>query len=294
MRILVTGKDGQLGKSIQNLVTRAEHSDDFVFVGRKELDLSSKGSIDRYFEVDDRFDVVINCAAYTAVDKAEEEWELADQINHLAVGQMARIASRKKIKFVHISTDYVFDGESGEPYVEGDKVNPINVYGKTKLAGEFAVQEAMPDSAIIIRTSWVYSGYGSNFVKTILRLSGQNKELNIVRDQIGSPTYAPDLAAAILHIVLNEKSLTQDRPTEVYHYANLGRASWFEFAQEVFELLNIRCDVKAILTSQYPTLAKRPKNTVMNINKIVQEFGVEVVDWRDRLNIIKELLKESV
>jgi dTDP-4-dehydrorhamnose reductase len=201
MRILVTGKNSQLGKSIHKLVANTKKTDDLVFVGREELDLNSESDISHYFNNNDKFDIIINCAAYTQVDKAEKEVELANQINHLAVKQLANISNKQKIRLIHISTDYVFDGESNKPYMETDKTNPINVYGKTKLSGEKALQEAMPTNAIIIRTSWVYSEFGNNFVKTMLELGKQRGELNIVGDQIGSPTYAADLAEVILKII---------------------------------------------------------------------------------------------
>ena len=210
MRILVTGKNGQLGRSIHKLVNtdskidNNQSSNEFIFVGREELDLSNESSISHYFDSNDRFDVIINCAAYTAVDKAEEEQELANQVNHLAVKQLAGIAKEQKAKLIHISTDYVFDGESDKPYIETDTTNPINVYGKTKLAGEKALQAVMPINAIIIRTSWVYSEYSNNFVSTMLRLGKERDELSVVSDQIGSPTYATDLAGAILEIIDNK------------------------------------------------------------------------------------------
>jgi dTDP-4-dehydrorhamnose reductase len=210
MRILVTGKNGQLGKSINKIVythkckNNYQQDNEFIFVGREELDLSNNSSIINYFDNHDKFDIIINCAAYTAVDKAEEEQELVNQVNHLAVKQLAGIAKEQKAKLIHISTDYVFDGESDKPYIETDKTNPINVYGKTKLAGEKVLQTVMPMNAIIIRTSWLYSEYGNNFVSTVLRLGKERDELNIVSDQIGSPTYATDLAGAILEIIKNK------------------------------------------------------------------------------------------
>jgi dTDP-4-dehydrorhamnose reductase len=210
MRILVTGKNGQLGRSIYKIVNtdtkidNNQSSNEFIFVGREELDLSSKSSISHYFDYHDKFDIIINCAAYTQVDKAEQEVELANQINHLAVKQLANIANEQKAKLIHISTDYVFDGESNKSYTETDETNPINVYGKTKLAGEKALQAVMPMNALIIRTSWVYSEYGNNFVNTMLRLGKERDELNVVSDQIGSPTYANDLAVAILEIIDNK------------------------------------------------------------------------------------------
>jgi dTDP-4-dehydrorhamnose reductase len=191
MIILVTGKSGQLGRSINKLINTEVKADNnlisskFIFVGREELDLSNNNSIINYFDNHDKFDIIINCAAYTAVDKAEEEQELANQVNHLSVKQLAQIAKSQDSKLIHISTDYVFDGESDKPYTEIDETNPINVYGKTKLAGEKALQALMPANAIIIRTSWVYSEYGNNFVKTMLRLGKERNELNVVSDQIG-------------------------------------------------------------------------------------------------------------
>jgi len=282
MRILVTGKNGQLGKSIHKLVTNTEQTDDFVFVGREELDLSNKNNITRYFE-NNVFDIIINCAAYTAVDKAEEEQDLANQVNHLAVKRLAQIVKNQQAKLIHISTDYVFDGESGKPYVETDKSNPINIYGKTKLAGEKAIQEFMPTDAIIIRTSWVYSEYGNNFVKTMLRLGQERDELSIVSDQIGSPTYATDLAKTIFAIVNNKDYQDKERTTEIYHYSNEGEISWYEFAKEVFKIAKIDCKVNAIATEQYPTPARRPKNTSMDKNKIMQTFNVNPVSWKDSL-----------
>ena len=205
MRILVIGKNGQLGRSINKLVSENKYDNEFIFVGRDESDLSKEESITNYFDSNDKFDILINCAAYTAVDKAEEEQELANQVNHLAIKQLAEIANKQKARLIHISTDYVFDGESDKPYTETDETNPINIYGKTKLAGEKVLQKIMPTNAIIIRTSWVYSEYGNNFVKTMLRLGKERDEISVVNDQIGSPTYATDLAGVILEIIKNEE-----------------------------------------------------------------------------------------
>ena len=285
MRILVTGKNGQLGKSIHKLVNtdtkidNNQSSNDFIFVGREDLNLSKNSNISHYFDNNDRFDIIINCAAYTAVDKAEEEVVLANQINHLAVAQLAQIAKNQQARLIHISTDYVFDGESDKPYTETDITNPINIYGKTKLAGEQALQEIMPTNAIIIRTSWVYSEFGNNFVKTMLRLGKQRDELSVVNDQIGSPTYAADLANAILDIIQNKAFKGVGQKTKIYHYLNEGEISWYDFAQEVFKLAKIDCKVNPITTQQYPTPAKRPKNTLMNKDKIVEIFSLVISDW---------------
>ena len=291
MKILVTGKNGQLGKSIHKIVTNNEQTDEFVFVGREELDLSSTDSITSYFN-HNNFDIIINCAAHTAVDKAEEEAVLANQINHLAVAQLAQIAKTQQAKLIHVSTDYVFDGESDKPYTETDATSPINIYGKTKLAGEQTLKEIMPTDAIIIRTSWVYSEYGNNFVKTMLRLGKQRDELSVVGDQIGSPTYATDLANAILKIIQNKAFKEVGQETQVYHYSNAGEISWYEFAKEIFELAYIQCSVSPITTEQYPTPAKRPKNTLMNKDKIAETFSVNIPDWKESLNTCVLILKE--
>ena len=292
MKILVTGKNGQLGKSIHTIVTNNEQTDEFVFVGREGLDLSSTDSITDYFN-HNNFDIIINCAAHTAVDKAEEEAVLANQINHLAVAQLALIAKTQQAKLIHVSTDYVFDGESDKPYTETDETNPINVYGKTKLAGEKALQKIMPTDAIIIRTSWVYSEYGNNFVKTMLRLGKERDELNVVSDQIGSPTYATDLANAILGTMQNKAFKEVGQETQVYHYSNAGEISWYEFAKEIFELADIQCSVSPITTAQYPTPAKRPKNTLMNKDKIAETFSVNIPDWKGSLDTCMTILKEQ-
>ena len=294
MRILVTGKNGQLGQSINKLInieTKIENnpsSNEFIFVGREELDLSNNSSIINYFDNHDKFDIVINSAAYTAVDQAEEEQELANQVNHLAVKQLAGIAKEQKARLIHISTDYVFNGESDKPYIETSETNPINVYGKSKLAGEKALQAVMPMNAVIIRTSWVYSEYGNNFVKTMLRLGKERDELNVVSDQIGSPTYATDLAGAILEIIKNKEFREEDQMTQIYHYSNSGEISWYEFDKEIFKIAKVDCKVNPITTQQYPTPAQRPKNTVMQNDKIAQIFGLKITNWKSSLGLLFE------
>jgi len=291
MKILVIGANGQLGKSVQKIVSSAKQNNEFVFVGRGELDLSQEESIASYLN-NNKFDIIINCAAYTAVDKAEEEQELANQVNYLAVKQLAEIANKQQAKLIHISTDYVFSGKTDKPYIETDKTNPINIYGKTKLAGEKAIQAIMPTNAIIIRASWVYSEYGNNFVDTMLRLGKERGELSVVNDQIGSPTYATDLAKIILKIINNKNYQAKDQATEIYHYSNKGKISWYEFAKEIFELADIHCAVKPITTKQYPTPAKRPKNTLMNKAKIAKTFSVGISNWKESLNTCIAILKE--
>jgi dTDP-4-dehydrorhamnose reductase len=299
MRILVTGKDGQLGRSIHKVISANAEidndygSNEFIFVGRRELDLSNDSNINHYFNSNNKFDIIINCAAYTTVDKAEEESELANKINHLAVKKIAEIANKQESKLIHISTDYVFDGESNKLYTETDITNPINVYGKTKLAGEKALQDIMSTDAIIIRTSWVYSEYGNNFVKTMLSLGKERNELSVVSDQIGSPTYAIDLAEVILGIVNNKDYQDKNQSTQVCHYSNEGEISWYEFAKEIFKLAEVDCKVSPIIAEQYPTLARRPMNTIMDKNKITKAFGVDTPDWKESLNTCMTILKEQ-
>ena len=282
MKILIIGENGQLGKSIKKVIGNKKSNDSYIFVGRDHLDLSNNQSIANFFK-SDRFDVIVNCAAYTSVDKAELEIETADKINHLAVKQIAEIANHHKTKLIHISTDYVFDGESDNSYGESDKTNPINVYGKTKLAGEQAIFLAMSNNAIIIRTSWVYSEFGNNFVDTILRLGNEREEIDIVFDQLGNPTYANDLAMAILQIISNEQFYSVNRETQIFHYSNKGSCNWYDFAKEIIELASINCTLKPITTENYKTIAMRPKNTLMNKDKISKAFGVEIYDWKKSL-----------
>ena len=298
MRILVTGKNGQLGRTIQKIVnadTKIENNlspNDFIFVGRGDLDLGSERNISHYFK-NNKFDIIINCAAFTQVDKAEQEVELANQINYLALKKLASLAINQKARLIHISTDYVFVGESNKPYMETDATNPINTYGKTKLAGEQALQEVMPMNALIIRTSWLYSEYGNNFVKTVLRLGKERNELNIVSDQIGSPTYATDLADAILEIIEYKKFRDEDQTTQIYHYSGEGEISWHEFAKEIFKLAEIDCKVSAITTQQYPTPAKRPRNTLMKKDKIVEAFNIKISNWKSSLNTCMTILRQK-
>ena len=299
MRILVTGKNGQLGQSLHKVLSASakidnnDGSNEFIFVGRKELDFSNDSNINHYFSSNNKFDIIINCAAYTAVDKAEEEPELANKINHLAVKKIAEIANKQKSKLIHISTDYVFDGESDKPYTETDTTNPINIYGKTKLAGEKALQDTMSTNAIIIRTSWLYSEFGNNFVNTMLKLGKEQDELNVVSDQIGSPTYATDLADVILEIIQNKSFTKTSQATQIYHYSNEGGISWYEFAKEIFKIAKIDCKVNPITTQQYPTPAKRPRKTLMNKDKIVEVFNIKISNWKSSLNSCMKILKQQ-
>ena len=290
MKILVTGKSGQLGRSIQKFISNFDHHE-FTLVGRDELDLSSSESISKYFDTHSHFDVIINCAAYTAVDRAEKEADLADEINHLAVKQLAEFANSQNAKLIHISTDYVFDGYKNSSYLENDSTNPINVYGRTKLLGEEAVLEAMPNNALIIRTSWGYSEFGNNFVQTMLELGRERDEINVVSDQIGSPTYTSDLAKALLNILSNDNFNKKTFPTEILHFSNMGETSWSDFAKEIFKLANLNYKVTPISSEQYPTPAIRPKNSILSKEKIKNHFKLQIPSWKQSL---KECLNQII
>ena len=286
MRILVTGKSGQLGKSIYKVVNTSNNGqnfNDFSFVGREELDLSSQDSINNYFSKNDRFNIIINCAAYTKVDKAEENQKQANLINHTAVRELANIAVTNNIKLIHISTDFVFDGLKNEPYTEIDNAAPINIYGKSKYAGEQSIQSVMKKNAIIIRTSWLYSEYGNNFVNTILRLSKTNKTLNVVIDQIGSPTYAKDLGKVILSIIKSKNYFSIDQPTQIYHFSNEGNCSWFDFATEIVKISRGKCLISPISSKDYHSIVNRPNYASLSCRKLIQAFEIDTISWKDSL-----------
>lgn len=285
--ILVTGTNGQLGHEIQNLSLEYPHHT-FTFIDRTILDLSDLSATEDFFK-DNRFDAIINCAAYTAVDKAESENELADTINHRFVSMLAKIAKRDDSKLIHISTDYVFNGQNHRPYVENDPTDPQGIYGKTKCAGEKAILEICPKNTIILRTSWVYSAYGNNFVKTMLRLGRERDSLGVIFDQTGTPTYARDLASVILEIIPKVDNQTP----AIYHYSNEGVASWYDFAKAIFELSGVTCEVNPITTDQYPTPASRPHYSVLNKSKIKNDFNVAIAYWRDSLQSCLKALGEN-
>jgi len=278
MNILVTGSNGQLGSEIKSLSKNYPYK--FFFTDKNELDISKKEDVSKFIE-ENNIDLIINCAAYTAVDKAEEEQELADLINYKAVKYLAKIAKDNNIVLIHISTDYVFDGKNYRPYKEDDKTNPQGVYGLTKLKGEKAFIEEGANG-IIIRASWVYSSFGHNFVKTMLRLKDK-KELSVVFDQVGTPTYAKDLARVILEIIKNELNKLKGKKAEIYHYSNEGVCSWYDFAKAIFEIKNIHINVNPIETKDYPTPAKRPHYSVLNKSKIKNEFNIKIPYWRESL-----------
>ncbi len=274
-KVLVTGAAGQLGSEIRAIAP----SEGYIFADRSVLDISDKEVMALFIDLND-IDTIINCAAYTAVDKAEEDVENADLINHIAIKNMAEIAREKGLKLVHVSTDYVFDGKNYKPYTEEDSPNPTGIYGKTKLAGEEALMKIAPRNSIIIRTSWVYSSFGNNFVKTMLRLGKERDELGVIYDQIGTPTYAADLAAAILEIL---PKIDNPKP-EIYHYSNEGAISWYDFAKEIMKMAKLSCQINPIETWQYPTPAKRPHYSLLNKAKIKRDFDLTIPYWKDSLS----------
>ena len=291
MHILVTGANGQLGKSFYHLVNLNKINHQFVFASRVQLNLLNFKNVRKYIEKN-KFDIILNCAAYTSVDKAENEKTEANLINNLAVKKIAEIAKSLNIKLIHISTDFVFDGLKNFPYLETDTTSPINIYGKTKLAGENAILSIMKFNAIIIRTSWVYSEYGNNFVDTILNLINNRNELNIVSDQIGSPTYVGDLAQVILSIIKSDNWLGLDRETEIYHFSNNGACSWYEFAKEIAHISGSKCSINPIKTEDYQLAAKRPKHVVLNKEKISKEFNLKLIFWKDSLKKCMKHIQE--
>jgi dTDP-4-dehydrorhamnose reductase len=283
--ILVTGANGQLGSEIRTLAaTQPQHR--FLFNDRDEVDITDVQQVDACF-AGFKPDYCINCAAYTAVDKAETDTDTAHKINATAVQILAAACTKYHTKFIHISTDYVFDGNGNEPYKEDHPTEPVSVYGKTKLQGEEEALRANKE-VIIIRTSWVYSEHGHNFVKTMLRLMQSKPELGVVADQWGSPTYAADLAEAILQIV---NSGTW-RPG-IYHYSNAGAITWHQFAQAINELAGFNCNVKAITTADYPTPAARPAYSVMDTQKIQQVYGIKLKDWKESLRTCLQKLQQA-
>jgi dTDP-4-dehydrorhamnose reductase len=287
--VLVTGANGQLGSELRELVSLENTTGHFFFSDKEELDITNEADIQN-FVVKNNITDIINCAAYTAVDKAEDDELNADRINHLAVKYLATIAKEKNLSLIHISTDYVFDGTNYRPYIETDPTAPNSVYGSTKLAGEKALQSIKPSRSIIIRTSWVYSSYGANFVKTMLRLGKERDSLGVIFDQVGTPTYAKDLAQAILDILPQLSSKHASDDVEIYHYSNEGVCSWYDFATAIFELSSIECKVNPIETIEYPTPAKRPHYSLLNKRKIKEEFELSIPYWKDGLvRCLKEL-----
>ncbi len=280
VKILVTGSDGQLGSEIRRLADRF-HDFQFLFTDISELDLTDQAALAQ-FVGQEKPDYIINCAAYTAVDIAEQDTELAALINTKVPAQLGKQANAIGARVIHISTDYVFDGTSFLPYTENDLVNPESIYGKSKLNGEIALLKEVP-SAMVIRTSWLYSSHGKNFVKTMVKLGEDRDELRVVCDQVGTPTYAGDLAEAILTIISKTENRVSTWKPGIYHYSNEGVCSWYDFAKAIHELYGINCLVHPIPSEEYPTPAARPQYSVLNKSKIKRIFGVEIPYWRDSL-----------
>ena len=289
-KILVTGSGGQLGKELQEQAPLFPQFE-FVFLSREDLPIHNFELV-RVFFNSVKPAYCINCAAYTAVDKAESEKDLAFQINSEAVGVLAAVCKEHDAKFIHVSTDYVFNGEATYPYTENFPTDPVNAYGASKLEGEKQALGFNPD-CIIIRTSWVYSSSGKNFVKTMIRLMNEKDEIKVVNDQIGSPTYAADLAEVILKIIDNGQLAMGKWVPGVYNFSNEGIISWFEFAEAIKEIIKCPCDVKPITTADYPTPAKRPAYSVLDKTKIQETFEVQLKDWKESLEACIEKIKNQ-
>jgi dTDP-4-dehydrorhamnose reductase len=275
-KILITGSNGQLGSEIRSL--SADYAYQFLFTDVQDLDITDRDALHKFL-VENKINTILNCAAYTAVDRAEEDVQTADKVNHLAVKYLAEESKTLGITLIHISTDYVFNGEAFMPYKENDLTDPQSVYGITKRAAEEEMISLQIPNSIIIRTSWVYSTFGNNFVKTMRRLGAEKEHINVISDQIGSPTYARDLAVCMLDILPK----ISNSETQIYHFSNEGVSSWYDFAIAIMEMSGLPCEVIPIPSSQYPTPAKRPFYSVMDKSKIKGEFGVKISHWRDAL-----------
>jgi dTDP-4-dehydrorhamnose reductase len=283
--ILVTGSNGQLGSEIKEI--SKDYSYNFFFTDRTNIDITNKEDIKSFCEKNS-INVIINCAAYTAVDKAETDIENADLVNRKAVKKLALVCQELNIKLIHISTDYVFDGKNFKPYNEEYQTNPQGIYGKTKLDGENEMIKINPKNSIIIRTSWVYSSFGNNFVKTMLRLGKEKESLGVIFDQVGTPTYAKDLAKVILDIIPQ----INNTKVEIYNYSNEGVLSWYDFAKEIMKMAKLNCKISPIETFQYPTPCARPHFSLLNKSKIKSTFNIEIPFWKDSLDTCLRIMGE--
>lgn len=283
MVVLVTGANGQLGQSLQFIAPNHPEIQ-FVFFDSKELDITNENNIKQLFE---RFrpNYCINTAAYTAVDKAESESEKAYLINVLGTKNLVQICQQFDVTLLHLSTDFVFNGTKNTPYTEEDIPNPTGVYGQTKLEGEKAILENCK-KYFIIRTSWVYSTFGNNFMKTMLRLAKEREKLSVVNDQIGTPTHAVDLAEVLVKIIITDHQQPTANNYGIYNFSNEGQCSWYYFAKKIFEFNNIKINLEPIPTTSFPTPAKRPAYSVLDKRKIKETFGVEVKYWETRLKVM--------
>lgn len=280
MNILVTGSNGQLGSELKSL-EKDFLNFNLIFKDLPELDICNLLELENFVK-DHKINAIINCAAYTAVDRAEEDCIIAKKVNAEGVANLVNVLRKVDGKLIHISTDYVFNGQSFVPYKESDIVSPIGVYGNTKRKGELSVLNSDID-AIVIRTSWLYSSYGNNFVKTMMRLGNERDKLGVIFDQIGTPTYARDLAKVCLEILEKQKDSLLTSYGNVYHFSNEGVASWYDFAKEIMFLGNVNCKVVPIETKDYPTPAKRPHYSVLNKYNIKNDFNIEIPYWKDSL-----------
>ena len=285
--ILITGANGQLGSELKRASKGHENNFKFIFTDVAELDITNSAAVNRFIEKN-RIHYIVNCAAYTAVDKAEDDIDLCYKINRDAAVNLGIAATNNGAKVIHVSTDYVYDGTATKPYIETDAVNPQSVYGKSKLEGENELMRACPDS-IVIRTAWLYSIFGNNFVKTMMKYGRERDELNVVADQTGTPTNAADLAQAIIKIL--DHSEAHGFSAGIYHYSDEGVTTWYDFTIQIHKDAGITCKVNPITTDQYPTKAARPKYSVLDKSKIKSTFNLSVPKWEDSLNIcIKDLL----
>ncbi len=283
--ILITGSKGQLGNEMQVI---AKKNPDFCyfFTDVEELDITNIDAI-KDFVVGNKIDFIVNCAAYTAVDKAETDLELCYKINSEAVKNIAEVAEKHNCKVIHVSTDYVYNGENFRPYTEEDEVCPVSVYGKSKLEGEKVLFETMQE-AVIIRTSWLYSSFGNNFVKTMMKLGAERETLNVIFDQVGTPTYAADLAEAIVTILKSENFIPG-----IYHFSNEGVCSWYDFAIKIHQIAEIKCIVRPIESKEYHFPTPRPHYSVLNKSKIKKTYGVNIPHWEESLGRCIDLLKQK-
>ena len=278
MNILITGANGQLGNEMR-VLSKENGQHAYFFTDVQELDICDEQAVHGFVK-DNRIDVIVNCAAYTAVDKAEEHEDLCMRINRDAVRNLGEAAHAVGAKVIHVSTDYVFDGTSCRPYLESDATCPVSVYGRTKLAGEQALMEECPDS-VIIRTAWLYSEYGNNFMKTVLRLGKERDELRFIFDQVGTPTYAGDLAVAMLAVL--ERAEAGKFIPGIYHFSDEGVCSWYDFTVKILQIAGMNNRVIPIETKDYPTPASRPHYSVLNKGKIKSTYGLTIPHWETSL-----------
>ena len=283
--ILITGSNGQLGNEMQQAAVRFPDFN-YIYTDVAELDICDKGALDAFVKANN-VNVIVNCAAYTAVDKAEDDVELCYKINRDAVRNIAEVATENKVKVVHVSTDYVFDGTNYLPYTEDMPVCPATVYGKSKLEGEQALLENCKES-VILRTAWLYSSFGNNFVKTMMKLGTERDSLGVIFDQVGTPTYAADLADAIMQLISSETFVPG-----IYHFSDEGVCSWYDFTKTIHRMANITCDVKPIETKDYPARTPRPHFSVLNKGKIKSTYGISIPHWEVSLEKCIQLLQNS-